>query len=83
MTLQGTKLTGGSYSSDLSFTDSATISSIVGSDYTDDWGTWSSTGGYNGFWFTAMETTYLIQVIVLSVTHTVLVAHLEDLGLVF
>ena len=52
MTLQGTKLTGGSYSSDLSFTDSATISSIVGSDYTDDWGTWSSTGGYNGFWFT-------------------------------
>ena len=52
MTLQGSKLTGGSYSTDESFTDSATISSIVGSDYTDNWGTWSSTGGYNGFWFT-------------------------------
>ena len=52
MTLQGSKLTGGSYKTDESFTDSATISSIVGSDYTDNWGTWSSTGGYNGFWFT-------------------------------
>ena len=52
MTLQGSKLTGGSFSTDESFTDSATISRIVGSDYTDNWGTWSSTGGYNGFWFT-------------------------------